>query len=443
MDTFDTTKSVVSSEDLTDGIDFVNEFSNELAKYQNRITGSENETACARAIRDRLQEETCAKTRLEAYRAYPLLGRGAFPFLGLWYALSFVLYFVSFAGGDLAGRLLTLLALCVFMSGSGVILAMFFGDRKLKCFLNQKISYNVVSEFSKPYQNRELKQKERVFIIADNHDALMGSFVKDFGKFSKITMLFAPISMFLFVLFCILKMAIGATTSAQITVFTVLPAIFGVFGIAIILTHFSPFEQHARQNNGVATSIAMATFAYFAEQPELLEEGVRIVYVSFGGENSAHGGSHAFVQSHPEFADAKVLCLQDIQSGDIKLAECDSLRNIAFSTPLISLIRSSAHEQGIEVKMVPHDLVKHKINSLHGFCSNAFAKNGTESATLLAKDYAGESRVLDRNDAEKIFSLTVGTFFKLMKEIPIEHEDVKVDNDTQSTQMEIVDATGK
>ncbi len=443
MDTFDTTKSIVSSEDLTDGIDFVNEFSNELAKYPNRITGSENETACARAIRDRLQEETSAKTRLEAYRAYPLLGRGAFPFLGLWYALSFVLYFVSFAGGDLAGRLLTLLALFVFVSGTVAIVAMFLGNKKLKCFLSKKISYNVVSECSKPYQNSEQNQKERVFIIADNHDAVLGSLFKDFGKLRKITMLFAPISIILFVLFCILKMAIGIEAPSAVIAFSVIPAIFGVLGTAVMLTHFSPFEQHARQNNGVATSIAMATFAYFAEQPELLEEGVRIVYVSFGGENSAHGGSQAFVKSHPEFAEAKVLCLGDVHSGDVKIAECDSLRNIAFSTPLISLIRSSAHEQGIDVKMVPHDLAKHKLNSLHGFISNAFASNGTESATIVANDYVGASRVLDRNDAEKVFSLTVGTMFKLMKETPIAKREVKMENETQSTQMEIVDATGK
>ena len=52
-------------------------------------------------------------------------------------------------------------------------------------------------------------------------------------------------------------------------------------------------EKFARENNGVATAVAMATYAYFAEQPELLADNTKIVYVSFGAENSGHSGSGA------------------------------------------------------------------------------------------------------------------------------------------------------
>ena len=83
MNIFDVENSVVSSDDLHDGIDFVSEFSSELQQYTNRITGSKSETACARTIRRRLADETGATVRLEAYKAYPLLGRGSVPILGI------------------------------------------------------------------------------------------------------------------------------------------------------------------------------------------------------------------------------------------------------------------------------------------------------------------------------------------------------------------------
>ena len=76
-------KKAVSAEDLLDGGDFIVEFSDELKKYPHRITGSADETACARAIRNRLHDETDAKTRLEAFNAYPMFGRGSFLYLGI------------------------------------------------------------------------------------------------------------------------------------------------------------------------------------------------------------------------------------------------------------------------------------------------------------------------------------------------------------------------
>ena len=327
MDIFDVENSVVSTEALHDAVGFISEFSVELQQYDNRITGSASETACARAIRSRLADETDATVRLEAYRSFPLLGRGSLPFFGLWYLLCYVLYFVSFAGNITAGILLTVLALAVFAVGSGVMTALYFNKKRFKKFLSQKVSYNVVSEFSK---NTDKLKKERVFIIADNHDATLGNFVTDYRLMSKIAHIFVPLTAAVFVLFCILKMAIGTDSEVKITAFTVIPAVVGVLGVTVTLLRFSPFERHAKQNNGVATSVAMATYAYFAEQPDILPEDVRIVYASFGGENSAHGGSDAFVKSHPEFADAHVLCIGDIDSSEFKIAERNAIRRIEY-----------------------------------------------------------------------------------------------------------------
>ena len=109
--------SVISKEDMQSAMDFVEDFSHELEKYPHRIAASKDETACARAIRNRLHDETDAKTRLEAFDASPLLGRGSFLLIGIWYAICYVMYFVSFAGGRVTGAMLTLLSLVMFLGG--------------------------------------------------------------------------------------------------------------------------------------------------------------------------------------------------------------------------------------------------------------------------------------------------------------------------------------
>ena len=438
MKTFDVEKSVIAREDLTDGVDFIGEFASETSELQGRLAGSETETACARVIRNRLHDEAKVKTRLEAYYVYPMLGRGSLPFLGLWYMLSLVLYYISFAGGRVAGALLTALALLMFLSGGAVILLMFVGDKRLAGLLTKKVSYNVVSEFSK----RKQDDRTRTFVIVGNHDAKMGGFFGDVGMIRKLTILIAPISAFLFVLFCILKMAVGFDTVAKITAFSVLPAIFVLLGAFVVFTHYSPLVRHAKENNGIATAVGMATYAYFVRHSEKLPDDAKIVFVSLGGENAAHGGSQAFCKAHPELEGAKVLCLQDITSGDVQIAECDTVRKIEFSTPIVSIVRSSAHEQGIEITTEPHTTLAQKFTSLHGYTSNDFAKNGMQTATIIANRQA--DHVLDRNDVEKLFSLAVGSLEKLFAEtekpIKEEHQSAKTPS---SSDIEIKDVASR
>lgn len=445
MDNFDEKRCVVNAEDLTDGVDFIGEFSDELKKYQGRIAGSEQETACARAIRNRLHDETDAKTRLEAFRAYPLAGRGAFMCLGVWFALCYVIYFISFAGSRLAGALVTALSLVMFIAGASVFMLIYFGNLRLAKILPKKVSYNVVSEFSKT------DKADNVYVIVDNHDEMLGSFIKDFNVMRKVSIIVPPIATFIFVLFCILKMALGTSdgnVAAKISAFTILPFVSGIFGIAAFILHYSPLEKDARRSNGVATSVAMATYAYFVEKPELLPENAKVVYVSLGAENCAHCGSEAFVKSHPEYAGAKVLCIGDIRNGDVKIADGDAVRHLQYSTDVTSALQASATEQGISVEVMLHDTLKHKFNSLHGFTSNAFAKNGNATATLIARDYSLKDGQLSKEQMEEMFTLCVGTFEKLMRrdehapkttETPLQ-EAVSV---APSAEMEIVDVESK
>lgn len=442
MTGFEEKHSVINKEDMQSAMDFVEEFSHELSKYPHRITASKDETACARAIRNRLHDETDAKTRLEAFNTPPLLGRGSFLLLGIWYALCYVVYFVSFAGGRVAGALVTLLSLVMFLSGGSVIILMYLGSRKAGKILTKKVSYNVVSESCKDEKN-----VKNTLVICDNHDATLGSPIKDFNLVRKLSMIIAPLSVFVFVLFCIVKMAIGTqgdNVAAKISAFTILPFVSGIFGIAAFVLHFSPMERFARENNGVATAVAMATYAYFAEQPELLADNTKIVYVSFGAENSGHGGSNAFLEAHPEFASAKVLAIGDILSDNFQVAERDALRNIDFSIDVVSAVHASAIEQGITVSTMPHDSFLHKFNSLHGFISNAFAKNGNPTATILAKDYSKRDKSLSKSDLENLFSLCVGAAMKIMaKEDNAPKTFESVIATAPSSEMKIVDVESK
>lgn len=445
MDNFDEKRCVVNAEDLTDGTDFIGEFSDELNKYQGRIAGSEQETACARAIRNRLHDETDAKTRLEAFRAYPLAGRGSFLCLGIWFALCYVVYFISFAGNRLAGALVTALALAMFVAGATVLMLIYLGDLRLAKILPRKVSYNVVSEFSKS------EEVEHIYVVADNHDAKLGSLIKDFNVMRKVAVIVPPISAFVFVLFCILKMALGTSTgnvAAKISVLTIFPVVTGIFGIVAFVLHYSPRAKDARQTSGTATCIAMATYAYFVEKPELLPDKAKVVYVSLGAENCAHCGSEAFVKAHPEYAGAKVLCIDDVYSGEIKIVDTDVVRKLQYSPEVASALQASAAEQGIDVSVLLHDTLKHKFNSLHGFASNAFAKNGSATATLTSRDYSTKEKPLTKEQTEQLFSLCVGAFEKLMQRDeqsqpkPDTPEEV-VDKVAPSAEMEIVDVESK
>ena len=95
-----------------------------------------------------------------------------------------------------------------------------------------------------------------------------------------------------------------------------------------------------------------------------------------------------------------------------------------------------------------HDTLKHKFNSLHGFTSNAFAKNGNATATLIARDYSQKDVQLSKEQMEELFTLCVGTFEKLMHrderapkvaETPVQ----EVVNVAPSAEMEIVDVESK
>ena len=414
MDELKTNNLVLSSDDVDDACDFVEDFSDKLGDLKGRLTGTPEETATARLIRDRLHMETNAKVRLEAYKAHPMAGRGSLTLLGCWFAICLALYFISFVNQRTVGIVLTLISLVLFVADIVISLLLFLGGGgKLNGLLPKKVSYNVVSERAPSVCERS---KERTIIICSNHDAVRGNAIYDFAKLRSATLVLAPISVIVFVAFCIVKMAVGTSSVGAITALTIVPFLTSVAGIAVFVTHFSLSKKHARDRGGVATSVALATYAYFVENPDLLPNDVRMVFASFGGENSAHGGSRAFVKNHAEFSGARVLCIGDILDNNFCVTRGDYLRGINHSDLVVGAVINSAKEQGIHLEINENKSVKDKMACLHGFISNAFAQFNIPSATITAKHDDAVERVVRREDVGRLFALSVTAVAHLLEE---------------------------
>jgi hypothetical protein len=405
--------SIISQDDVDDACDFAEDFSAELESYKGRLTGTREETATARLIRDRLHNETNAKVRLEAYKARPIAGRGSLTLLGAWLALCLVIYFVSFVDNRTVGIILALVALVLAIAGGIVIMLLFLGHKKLQTILPKKVSYNVVSERAPSVCEAG---KERTVIIASNHDAVLGSAIYDLTHLRTFSLIVAPISFVIFVVFCILKMVIGPTTPLAISLLTIFPFLTTVAGASVLMTHFSLSKKHARDRGGVSTSVALATYAFFVENPDLLPNDVRLVFASFGGENSAHGGSCAFVKAHSEYSDAKVLCIGDVLDNNFGVSDGDHLRGVKHSDLVVDAVIRAGREQDVALQINNSNTLRDKLVCLHGFTSNAFAQSNIHSATITAKHDNAVEGVVRREDVGRLFALSVTAVSHLLED---------------------------
>lgn len=418
MENLDKNNFIVSQDDLDDACDFVVDFCGELENHNGRLTGTPEETATARLIRDRLHSETSARVRLEAYKARPIAGRGSLSLLGIWFGLCLVIYFLSFVKHDTSAVILTIFALVLFLAGAIAILLLFVGKGgKLNKLLPKKVSYNVVSERCPSCCEAS---KERTIIVCTNHDAVLGNALYDFKKLRKFTIITVPISALFFIASCIVKAVLAEeitpTNIAAITTLTIIPFLTTVAGISVLVTHFSYSKKHARHRGGIATSVALATYAYFVETPELLPNDVRLVFASFGGENSAHGGSTAFVEAHSEFSGAKVLAISDILDNNFATYTGDHFLKIKHSREVLDAIALSARERGVALKTYDNNSMTNRMSCLHGSISNAFAKANIKSATITAKHKDAIEGVVHRDDVAKLFALAVTTVHHLMED---------------------------
>lgn len=81
-----------------------------------------------------------------------------------------------------------------------------------------------------------------------------------------------------------MKIFVGSDTVPKITSLSIIPFINAVAGITALMLHFSPFQRNARENNGISTAVSLAVYRKLLREPELLPEGTRVCFVSFGAE---------------------------------------------------------------------------------------------------------------------------------------------------------------
>ena len=384
------------------------EFIKSVADYADGLTATPEETACARKIRDVLSP--LAVTRMEAFRVSPYAGRNCCGLLGVFYLLAALFYFVSFGGDRGTGIVLVFVSLGVFVFGGLFAGAAFLGSKKVVPFLFPKrVSYNVFSE-SMPAKRQ---QGSKVVVVAANRDASPGSYFVNFALVRKIVFIVVPVSAVLFVLFCLVKIFVGSDTIPKITSLTVIPFINAVAGMTALFLHFSPFQRHARENNGISTAVSVAVYRKLLESPELLPEGTRVCFVSFGGENSAHAGSRAFAAAHPEIRGGVALVFGDMESDRIALLRKDALRGTVFSEGVQKALFDAVETTGVPCLMPPCDGLKNKLGALHGYAANALADAGCECAYFSAKDYSAPSGNFKSSDAARLAALALGTIVGL------------------------------
>lgn len=384
--------------------DEVEELIRSVSDYADGLTSTKEETVCARKLRDEISPY--APTRLEAFRTPPYAGRNCCALLGVSYFFAAFFYFVSFGGSRTDGIILVLVALGVFVFGGVAAGSAFLGTRSaVKNLYPKKVSYNVFGE-SVPLA----KQKgDRVVVIASNHDASPGSYFVNFALVRKVVFIVAPLSAALFVLFCVVKICVGSDTVPKITSLTIIPFLNSVAGIFVLIMHFSPLQRHARENNGISTAVSIVVYRKLLASPELLPEGTRVCFVSFGGENSAHAGSRAFAKAHPEISGGVALVIGDIEGSRVAMLKRDALRGVEYSSYAGAALFDAVENTGVDCAMPPCDGVKSKLSALHGYAANALREAGCDCAYFTAKSYGGNTGDFRRDDAGKLCSLVLAT----------------------------------
>lgn len=390
--------------------EFCGKMVGELADYADALTATAEETACARFIRDELSP--LADTRMESFKTSPHAGRMCSVLLALVYFIALFCYLISFAGGDAFGIAMVVVALIVLGGGGFVAGAMFLGNGKFVKILPKKVSYNVFSE-SRPQSEQH---GNKLLVIASNHDAVAGAYTPNFDTVRKVVFIVVPASVVLFLFFCAIKLGVGSNDVTKVTLLTVFPLLTSLTGIIALALHFSPLQKHARENNNAGTAVAMALYEYLLKHPEVLPEDTRVCFVSFGGENAAHGGSRAFAEAHPEVNGATAIVIGDVLSSDFSLIRKDALRNIVLSQISPPAALAAADKNNVACELADNDIFKSKLNSLHGFSASALAEAGCDCAMFVAKDYTEKGRELNNEDMGRLFVLSLGTAVTMTEE---------------------------
>ena len=413
MQDFNKQNSVLSEEDLDNNTQFIYDFAEKLATKGSGLAGGSGENAVSREIRDAVLSKTGEFSHLEAFGVNRLMGKGSFLVFGIIYAIALLIYFISFAGNSTAQILITLLALVIFVLGLILLWAMLLNKFRFKDRF--KVAYNVVSEKKSEKISDETNMK--TVIIAANHSGNYGGFSLAYGKLHKIALVYMPISYLLFIIYCIVKMAVGTNNTGNIVALTVLPVITSILGIIATVTRYSIFDKRAIKNNGIASALALSTYAYFVETPELIPNNTRIVFASLGGESDNQSGSKAFILAHPEYKGANVVLLDNIVAREIQVNKCGSRRGSAYSLKMEEDVTKSASMQGIDLSKEVKDKFEEKINKFYGSTIDSFFATEMPSVCIAASAKEDAVISITKEDINKLLSLCVGTVRNCLHDI--------------------------
>jgi hypothetical protein len=258
--------------------------------------------------------------------------------------------------------------------------------------------------------------EQLALIFASNHDGMPGSYFHEFSAIRKLSFVLVPLSGIAFVIFCVLKIVLGADNPATISIFTIFPCIFSLIGIFMLFIHFSPSVKHARANSGKSVGMALALYKYFIDNQAFLPNNVKLFFLSAGGENSAHEGTHAFIKSHPEIKNAYVFCIGELETGNFEFVGRDPLRKIKSTEKIINRANEASTEQNVKCTENKTDTVKEKLNSLHGYTGNAFSKAGLDALTFTGRSYQTSALAPSKEELSDLFRVIIRTAEKALEE---------------------------
>jgi|GEM_PF-808480 len=406
--------SEIDMEDIVDYCDYIEATAKKLNSHTARTAGGWGEKRGARMLRELSQASLLAPSRLEPVDSRFLRGRGSFFVLGVWYAICLVLYLASFSMPNAGGVIMTAVTLFLFIAGVVVILSLILGFQWFKKLYPKKVSYNVVSVLEPKSEVR------RTVIVSCNYDSPLGNNFETKVNIMPSIMLGALISLVLFVVFCIIKMSVVPDVPSEIVGLTVLPILLSVVAIAALVGYISLSKKRVKDGNGLGVSTTLATVKYFVDK-DMIPSDCKVIFVAFSADNAGHGGAEEFVELHKKeenfFVNPVAINFGEILDETLTVVSKDAIHAQSYDSELVSLCVEAAKEQGM-----PIDNFSGYINSIYGFASTPFAKNGIPSATILSKDLkinplkAAQVQNVNRNIIENNFKAAIATIEKILGE---------------------------
>ncbi|MGN0796153.1 MAG: M28 family peptidase [Christensenellales bacterium] len=362
--------------EAVDYYEFIETETKKMENHKARVAGSWGEKRAARMIRDDSIKLLGIPSRLEPFYSRSFKGRPCFLLLGIVYAVCFILFLTSFAGG-IYGYVSAAVSLVGMIVSTAFLVSLYIGYPFAQKLLKKTTSYNVVSTV------KAKGEAKKNIIISANYDSKYGNNFKISDKVRFWLIEVSLITIAVFALLVIVRLIVGVETVAAKASLIVISAIFAIPSILILILTFSLSKNKVEENNGLSTSVALAAVRYLIDE-DMIKKDTAVTFVAFGGENAGHDGANAFVEQHkdtPMFENAVFINMEDIIERKYFVATTDGVHKHDFDRSLVDLAKDVADELEIEINEEGKNF-----GALSGYAATAFEKAGVPSVTLVARD---------------------------------------------------------